>query len=118
MRPWNTEEISRVRRIRYSVILESIGAYYKIDMDYQPLGATRKSIRVQVRYQGRDVRFIADWRKVVQRTTNGELFKQRWRRCHRSRQSRFAWTPRLILKCLTDGKVFPPRLSRNATLLY
>lgn len=58
MGPWNTEDINRARRTPFSKTLEHMGAYYKRDRDYEPLDPTRKSIRVQVGYQGRDFRFI------------------------------------------------------------
>lgn len=58
MGPWNTEEISRARQTPFSKVLDHLGAYYKRDRDYEPLDPGRKSIRVQVGYQGRDFRFI------------------------------------------------------------
>lgn len=58
MGPWNTEEINQARRTPFSMVLEHIGAHYKRDKDYEPLDPARKSIRVQVGYQGQDFRFI------------------------------------------------------------
>jgi hypothetical protein len=56
--PWDTEDIAKARGVRLSVVLDHIGAYHKIDPDYTPLDPNRKSIRVQVGYEGRDFRFI------------------------------------------------------------
>lgn len=58
MGPWNAEQISQARRVRYSLILDFLGAYYKRDPDYTPLDPSTKSIRVQVGYNGQDFRFI------------------------------------------------------------
>ena len=65
MGPWNTEQIAEARRVRFSTVLEHLGAYHKIDKDYTPLDPTRKSIRVQIGYQGRDYRFIITGEKFV-----------------------------------------------------
>lgn len=58
MGPWNAEEIARARSVRFSIVLDYLGAYHKVDPHYTPLEPTRKSIRVQVSYKGRDFRFI------------------------------------------------------------
>lgn len=58
MGPWNTEQISQARRVRFSAVLDFLGAYYKRDPEYTPLDPRTKSIRVQVGYEGRDYRFI------------------------------------------------------------
>lgn len=58
MGPWNTEQISQARRVRFSAALDFLGAYYKRDSDYTPLDPRTKSIRIQVGYEGRDFRFI------------------------------------------------------------
>lgn len=58
MGPWNAEQISQARRVRFSAVLDLIGAYYKRDPDYTPLDPRTKSIRIQVGYEGRDYRFI------------------------------------------------------------
>lgn len=58
MGPWNAEEISQARQVSFSAVLDFIGAYFKRDREYRPLEPGRKSIRVQVSYQGRDFGFI------------------------------------------------------------
>lgn len=58
MGPWNAEQISQARRVRFSAALDFLDAYYKRDLDHTPLDPKTKSIRVQVNYQGRDFRFI------------------------------------------------------------
>lgn len=58
MGPWNTGQIARARGVRFSVALDHIGAYHKVDPDYAPLDPRTKSIRIQVGYQNRDFRFI------------------------------------------------------------
>jgi len=58
MGPWNAEQISQARRVRYSVVLDHLGAVHKVDSTYTPLDPSTKSMRVQVGYQGRDFRFI------------------------------------------------------------
>jgi len=57
MGPWNTEQISKARRVQFSAVLDFLGAHYKRDRKYEPLDPSTKSIRVQVGYQGRDFRF-------------------------------------------------------------
>lgn len=58
MGPWNTEQISQARQVRFSAVLDYLGAHYKRDMEYEPLDPRTKSIRIQVGYEGRDFRFI------------------------------------------------------------
>lgn len=58
MGPWNAEQISQARRVRFSAVLDFLGAYYKPDPDYTPLEPSTKSIRIQVGYDDRDFRFI------------------------------------------------------------
>ena len=65
MDPWNAEQISQARRVRFSVALNYLGAYYKRDPHYAPLDPCTKSIRVQVGYGGRDFRFILTGEKWV-----------------------------------------------------
>ena len=65
MGPWNTEQIADARRVRFSVVLDHIGAYHKIDPDYEPLDRSTKSIRVHVEYQGRDFRFVITGEKFL-----------------------------------------------------
>lgn len=47
------------------MVLEQLGAYHKVDKDYEPLDPSRKSIRVHVNYQGRDFRFVITEEKFV-----------------------------------------------------
>lgn len=65
MGPWNTEQIAEARRVRFSVVLDHLGAFHKVDKDYTPLDPSRKSIRVQVSYQGRDFRLVITGEKFV-----------------------------------------------------
>ena len=65
MGPWNTDQINQARRVRFSKVLDFIGAYHKVDREYEPLDPGRKSIRVQVGYQGLDFRFILTGEKFV-----------------------------------------------------
>ena len=65
MGPWNTEEISQARQVPFLKVLDSIGAYYKRDLEYEPLDPNRQSVRVQASYHGRDFRFIFTGEKWV-----------------------------------------------------
>jgi len=65
MGPWNTEQIAKARSVRFSIALDHLGAYHKVDPHYTPLDPSRKSIRVQVGYQGRDFRFVVTGEKWV-----------------------------------------------------
>lgn len=58
MGPWSAEQISEARRVRFSAVLEHLGAYVKRDMEYQPLDSSCCSVRIQVGLNGRDFRFI------------------------------------------------------------
>jgi len=63
--PWSQEQIDAARAVRFSVVLNHLGAYHKMDADYEPLDSGRKSRRVHVVYQGRDFRFIFTGEKFV-----------------------------------------------------
>lgn len=63
--PWSQEQIDAARSVRFSVVLNYLGAYHKLDTDYKPLDPGRRSKRVQVSYQGRDFRFIFTREKFV-----------------------------------------------------
>lgn len=63
MGPWNTGQIAKARGARFSVVLDHLGAFHKVDQNYAPLDPSRKSIRVQVAYQGRDFRFVVTGEK-------------------------------------------------------
>ncbi len=63
--PWSQEQIDAARAVRFSVVLNHLGAYHKMDADYEPLDSGRKSRRVQVAYQGRDFRFIFTGEKFL-----------------------------------------------------
>ena len=65
MGPWNTEQIAEARRVRFSTVLDHLGAHNKIDPEYAPLDPSVKSVRVQVGFQGRDFRFIITGEKFV-----------------------------------------------------
>lgn len=63
--PWTQEQINTVRCVSFSAVLNFIGAYHKLDRDYEPLDPGRRSKRVQVSYQGCDFRFILTGEKFV-----------------------------------------------------
>lgn len=63
--PWSQEQINAARAVRFSAALDHLGAYHKVDADYEPLDRVRRSKRVQVSYQGRDFRFIFTGEKFV-----------------------------------------------------
>lgn len=63
--PWSQEQIDTARAVRFSVVLSHLGAYHKVDADYEPLDPGRRSKRIQVSYQGRDFRFIITGEKFV-----------------------------------------------------
>ncbi len=65
MGPWNTEQISQARQVPFLKVLDIIGAYYKRDLEYEPLDASRHSVRIQASYNGRDFRFIFTGEKWV-----------------------------------------------------
>ncbi len=56
--PWSTEEIEAARRVKFGVVLDHLGAYYKLDNSYASLDPRRRSVRVQVNFKQRDFRFI------------------------------------------------------------
>lgn len=63
--PWTQEQIDAARRVRFSAVLDQLGAYHKLDPNYAPLELGRNSVRVHVSYQGRDFRFILTGEKFV-----------------------------------------------------
>jgi hypothetical protein len=63
--PWSQEQIDAARVVRFSAVLDHLGAYSKIDSKYEALDPGRRSKRVQVSYQGRDFRFIFTGEKFV-----------------------------------------------------
>lgn len=63
--PWSQEQIDAARSVRFSTVMDFIGAYYKLDADYVPLIPGRRSKRVHLSYQGRDFRFIFTGEKFV-----------------------------------------------------
>lgn len=63
--PWTQEQIDTARRVRFSAVLDQLGAYHKLDPEYTPLDPGRKSKRVQVSYQARDFRFVVTGEKFV-----------------------------------------------------
>ena len=63
--PWSQEQIDAARAVRFSAVLDQLGAYSKIDSEYEPLDPGRRSKRVQVSYQGRDFRFVFTGEKFV-----------------------------------------------------
>lgn len=65
MGPWNAEQIAEARRVRFSVVLDHLGAHHKIDPEYVSLDPSTKSVRVQVGFQSCDFRFIITNEKFV-----------------------------------------------------
>jgi len=63
--PWSQEQINAARTVRFSTVLNFLGAYHKVDADYAPLDSNRRSKRVYVGYQGRDFRFIFTGEKFI-----------------------------------------------------
>ncbi|MFP4897098.1 hypothetical protein [Paraburkholderia sp. EG304] len=63
--PWNQAEMDAARDVAFPVLLEHLGAYYKLDTHFTPSDASGHSQRVQVTYEGRDFRFIFTGRKFV-----------------------------------------------------
>ncbi|NEX60095.1 hypothetical protein [Noviherbaspirillum galbum] len=63
--PWGQEQIDAAREVKFSAVLDFLGAYYKVDADYEPLEPGRKSRRVHVSYGGRDFRFVVTDEKFV-----------------------------------------------------
>lgn len=65
MGPWSTEEINQARRVPFSDVLDGLGAFHKLDREYEPLEPSRRSVRVQASLNGRDFRFIFTGEKWV-----------------------------------------------------
>lgn len=63
--PWSQEQVGAARAVRFSSVLDHLGAYHKLDPDYEPLDPGRRSKRVQVGYRGRDFRFIFTGEKFL-----------------------------------------------------
>ena len=63
--PWSQDQVGTARAVRFSVVLDHLGAYHKLDSNYEPLDPHRKSCRVQVSYQGRDFRFVVTGEKFI-----------------------------------------------------
>lgn len=63
--PFSTDEIARARSVPFRTVLEHLGAHVKLDKDYTPLDASRRSVRIQVGYRGRDYRLVVTGEKFV-----------------------------------------------------
>lgn len=63
--PYSQEQIDAARKVRFSSLLDFLGAYYKVDAEYEPLDPGRKSRRVHVSYGGRSFRFVITSEKFV-----------------------------------------------------
>jgi len=72
MGPWSQEQIDFARQVRFSAVLDHLGAYRKLDPEYVPLDPGRKSVRVQVSYQGRDFRFVLTGEKWINELLPGD----------------------------------------------
>lgn len=55
---WAQARIDAARSVRFSVVLDHLGAHHKPDPDYRPPDPARRSRRVRVSYQGGGFRFI------------------------------------------------------------
>jgi hypothetical protein len=56
--PWSTEEIELARGVKFSAVLDYLGAYHQLDRSYTALNPSRGSVRVHVNYECRDFRFL------------------------------------------------------------
>lgn len=65
MAAWSTDQIALARQVDVSTVLNYLEAYHKVDKTYSPIDKNRKSIRVQVNYQGRDFRFVFTGEKWI-----------------------------------------------------
>lgn len=63
--PWSQEQIDAARVVRFSTVLNYLGAYHKVDAEYEPLYPDRRSKRVRVSYKGREFRFVITGEKFV-----------------------------------------------------
>lgn len=63
--PWSQDQVDEARFAPFSLVLDHIGAFHKLDPDYAPLDPSRRSKRIQVGYQGRDFHFVVTGPKFV-----------------------------------------------------
>lgn len=65
MKPFSSAEITQARNAPFRLVLEHLGAYVKVDKDYAPVDRSRRSVRLQVAYSGRDYRLVVTGEKFV-----------------------------------------------------
>ncbi|KVN06853.1 hypothetical protein WJ62_05165 [Burkholderia diffusa] len=58
MGPWTADEIARARAVPFHLLLQSLGAYCKLDRHFRS-HTSPESVRVHVNYGGRDFRFVS-----------------------------------------------------------
>ena len=63
--PFSHAEIAQARSATFKTVLDHLGAHVKQDNDYTPLDPARRSVRLQVGYQGRDFRLVVTGEKFV-----------------------------------------------------
>lgn len=63
--PFSPSEIAKARNVPLRTVLEHLGAHVKVDTNYAPLDPSRRSVRLQVGYKGRDYRFVVTGDKFV-----------------------------------------------------
>lgn len=63
--PFSGRETDKARSVPFRTVLEYLGAHVKQDKDYAPLDPLRRSVRLQVGYQGRDYRLVVTGEKFV-----------------------------------------------------
>ncbi|MDK9704615.1 MAG: hypothetical protein OEL20_15885 [Sulfuritalea sp.] len=64
-KPFSPAEIAQARSVPFRIALEHLGAHVKVDRDYTPLDPSRRSVRLQVGYNGRDYRLVVTGDKFV-----------------------------------------------------
>ena len=63
--PWTQTQIDEARIVPFSLLLDHLGAYYKVDSHYVSLDPSRGSRRVNIAFHGRDFRLIVTGQKFV-----------------------------------------------------
>lgn len=63
--PFSQAEIEMARNVPFKTVLEYLGAYVKLDKEYQPLDPDRRSIRLQIGFKQRDFRLVVTGEKFV-----------------------------------------------------
>ena len=63
--PFSPAEVAQARKVPFRTALEHLGAHIKLDKDYTPLDVSRRSLRLQVGYQGHNYRLVVTGEKFV-----------------------------------------------------